>query len=413
MLGGTYLWPHLEGRTMKLTDKACKSAQTKEKTYTVSDGGGMFLEVNKNGSKYWRMKYRFNGKQKKLAFGVYPDVTLREARELRDNAKKDIKIGIDPAIKKKMQKLEVIEASANTFESIAREWHTNNLSMWTVNHGKEILRRFENDIFPEIGQLPITSIKAPLILAVIRKIEKRGVHELAQRALQNISRIFRYAVVTGRAEYDPSSALKGALMPFKKGHHAALGINDIPDFMQALSRNDARLFPHTRLALELIIHTFVRTNELIGMKWEEIDLDNKMWAIPGERMKMRKEHLVPLSSRSVEIIKELMHHRLCDTHVFPNRVKRNGHMSDNTILTAIARLGYKGKTTGHGFRALAMSAIKEKLGYRHEVVDRQLAHAHRSKIDAAYDRADFLDERIKMMQEWSDYIESMKQAKVA
>lgn len=297
--------------------------------------------------------------------------------------------------------------NANTFEKVAREWFENRKERWRPRYADEVITRLENDIFPQIGAYPIKEIEPPLLLQVIRKIEKRGAHELAKRQLQKCGEIFRYAIAEGKASRDPSQDIKEALKPVKKTHFAALDIKEIPEFLYAIECNDARLYRNTRNALKLIMLTFVRTSELIGARWEEIDFENKEWVIPAERMKMGKEHIVPLSRQALEILEDQREMAGRWPLVFPSSVKPQQAISNNTILGAIKRLGYQGRMTGHGFRALAMSAIKQELGYRHEVVDRQLAHTPKNKIDAAYDRADFLKERKKMMQEWADYLDAL------
>jgi integrase len=295
----------------------------------------------------------------------------------------------------------------NTFEVIAREWHEMQSAKWIKNTSDYTLRRLENDIFPLLGAYPIKDITAPLLLTALRAIERRGAHEMAHRALQVCGQILRYAIATGRAERNVAADLKGALRPVKHTHFAALDAKELPEFIKTLEQNDARLFLHTRYAIRLLMLTFVRTSELINAKWDEFDFEKKLWVIPPERMKMRKSHIVPLSRQSLAILENIKQSMGYGVNVFPNQVEPRRCMSNNTILKAIERLGYKGQMTGHGFRALAMSTIKEQLGYRHEVVDRQRAHAPRTKVDAAYDRAQFLDERTKMMQEWADYLDSI------
>jgi len=391
---------------MALTNTACKNAQPREKPYKLGDSAGMYLEVTPHGSKLWRLKYRFAGREKRLALGIYPEVSLAEAREKRETARKLLKSGIDPSFAKKEDKRKLRYNAETTFRAIAEEWHEHKKEGWTETYGAEILHRMKQDLFPEIGYLPIADISALQLLDTIRKIENRGAHEMARRALQTVSQVFRYAIVTGRSERNPAADLKGALKPVKHGHYAALEAKDLPEFIQTLERNDARLYAHTRNAVKLLMLTFVRTSELIQAKWDEFDLENAEWSIPAERMKMRQPHIVPLSRQAIAILEEQKKNTGNWEWVFPNQVRPKKPMSNNTILMALSRMGYKGRMTGHGFRALAMSTIKEKLGYRHEVVDRQLAHAPRNQVDAAYDRAKFLDERRKMMQEWANYLDA-------
>lgn len=393
---------------MTLTDKSCKSAKPKSKAYKISDGHGLYLEVMPNGSKYWRLKYRFVGKEKRLAFGVYPEVTLMAARNKRELARKVLAEGKDPSETKKVEKRKNLLNSQNTFEALAREWHAHRLESWTPSHAQTLMHRLEMDLFPILGHKPINQINAPEVLEAVRNIEKRGAHEVARRAVQYCGQIFRYAIVTGRAEKNPAPDLKGALKPVKRGHYAALEAKDLPEFLHRLERNEARLFLLTRLAVEMMALTFVRTKELIQAKWSEFDFQNKTWTIPAERMKMRHAHVVPLSKQVLAILEQIQTLSQHRDWVFPSQQNPRQHMSNNTILCALGRMGYKGIATGHGFRALAMSTIKEHLGYRHEVIDRQLAHAHRNSVDAAYDRAKFLPERRKMMQEWAEYLDQMK-----
>lgn len=395
---------------MKLNDKQCKNAkpnsQPSKTPRKLSDGEGLSLWVMPDESKYWRLAYRFNGKQKTLALGVYPETSLKEARDAKLAARKLLREGKDPSLERKKTKILSDQKHTNTFETIALEWMDKRKGAITPVHAKTTLERLRKDVFSEIGSYPIVDITPPMLLEVIRKVESRGAHDIAQRNLQSCGQIFRYAIQTGRAERDVAADLRGALAAYTKNHYACIDLKELPDLLRAIDVNKARLYPQTILATKLLILTFVRTGELIGAKWEEFDLDNAEWAIPAERMKMRRPHIVPLSKQAIAILEELKPYSNQWGWVFPSQVRPRQHMSNGTILGVFRRLGYKGRMTGHGCRALAMTAIKEKLGYRHEVVDRQLAHAHRNKIDAAYDRADFLDERKVMMQEWADYLDS-------
>ncbi len=394
---------------MKLTDTACKNAKPKDKPYKLSDGGGMYLHVKPHGSKLWRLKYRMHGKENTLGLGSYPETSLAEAREEREKIRKLIKAGIDPSLARKEEKLQARESSENTFELVAREWHEHQKARWTERHGNDVLHRLEMDVFPEIGPFPIRSITPNQVLKCIQKIEDRGAHELARRALQVCGQVFRYGIPRNYVESDPTRDLKPkeSLKPFKKEHFACFDVKELPEFLGALNRNKKRLYPQTIRAIKLLMLTFVRTSELIGAKWEEIDLEAGQWLIPAERMKMRRDHIVPLSRQAVELLREQQESTGSWEWVFPNLVKPKNHMSNNTILMALKRMGYGGKMTGHGFRALAMSNIKEQLGYRHEVIDRQLAHAHKNKVDAAYDRAQFLKERTEMMQRYADFLDAL------
>ena len=395
---------------MALTDVFCRKVQYNDdgpKKQIYTDGGGMYFEVTAQGSRYWRLAYRFSGKQKVLALGVYPEISLSEARKQRDDAKKLLAQGVDPAQDRRIKKQQVILSEAATLEVVAREWHSVNIAKWTPRYATEILHRLEMDVFPLLGKRPISDISSMEMLDTLRQVEKRGALEIAKRLGQTCGQVFRYAIATGRADRNPIPDLKDALKPVISTHYAAFDVKELPDFLQKLERNDARLFPLTRLAIRLIMLTFVRTSELIESRWSEFDLDAAMWTIPAERMKMRRGHFVPLSRQALLTLAEIRNHSGGCEWVFPNVVHPTKVMSNNTILYALARLGYKGQMTGHGFRALAMTTIKEKLGYRHEVIDRQLAHAPKNKVDAAYDRALFLHDRTVMMQDWADYVDRL------
>lgn len=400
---------------MKLTNLQCKNAKPKDKPYRLAAGRGLYLEVAPNGSKYWRMKYRFkvDGKQKekRLAFGVYPEVSLKEADEKCTEARKCLEQNIDPSQAKKVAK-HVAEAKAsNTFEVVARDWHDNFKHKWTDRHANTMLRRLERDIFPEIGASPITDIKPALLIKVLEKVQKRGAYEPAHRLRQYCSQIFRYAIIHQITETNPAAEIGMVLKPVIKKHYNCIDIKEIPELLDAIDRNDARLHTDTRQAIRLLMLTFVRTKELIEAKWDEFDLDAAIWIIPPERMKMRNEHIVPLSKQALVILYDLKERNEKWEWIFPGHHSPRKHMSNNTILKGLERLGFKGRMTGHGFRALAMSTIKEKLGYRHEVIDRQLAHAPKSMVQRAYDRAQFLDERTVMMQEYADYLDKVSKSK--
>jgi integrase len=394
---------------MPLTDIACKTAKPKDRPYKIFDLGGLFLFVTPSGSKLWRMKYRFNKKEKGLALGGYPLVSLSEAREARDKARKLLMAGQDPSLLKQEQKRLASVSSANTFEAVAREWHAKNSKAgWNENHARTIMYRLERDVFPAIGNLPIKDIETPRIALTIETIDERGAHVTARRALQYCRAVFAYAKVHGKIQHNPADIRpKDILAPRKKGHFAALEGKDMPEFIGKLYRNEARLFRQTQLAMTLLMLTFVRTSELIKATWGELELEKRQWIIPGERMKMKRDHIVPLSRQSVEIFEELRKMNGHRRYIFPGQRNPQEHMSNNTILVALDRMGYRGIHTGHGFRALAMSTLMEELGVAHEIIDVQLAHGKKNDVDAAYNRAKFLKDRIEMMQRWADYIENL------
>ncbi len=394
---------------MPLTELKCKTAKSKEKPYKLSDAGGLYLEIMPNGSKYWRLKYRYLGKEKRLAIGVYPRTTLSEARNDRETAKKQLKAGVDPSAEKKRKKQGAILNAANTFEAVALEWHEKKMKVWTEKTGAKVLSYLKRDIFPYIGSRPIADIDPPELLSALRKIEARGAYFTAGRTRQICGQVFRYGVATGRNPRDPSYDLRDALTVGKTEHYKTLDIKEVPEFLRTLDRNDARLFPQTKRSVRLLLLTFVRTSELINATWDEIDFKNKVWEIPAERMKMKKAHIVPLSKQVIELFKK----QKADTEhintpmVFPNQVRPLTPMSNNTILSGIKRLGYKGRMTGHGVRSLAMTTLMEQLGYSFDIADAQLAHAKGNSVRRAYDRTKYIKQRTKMMQEWADYLDTI------
>ncbi|OGB25641.1 MAG: integrase [Burkholderiales bacterium RIFCSPLOWO2_02_FULL_57_36] len=404
-----------------LTDAQVKNAKPKDKPYKLFDGGGLYLEVMPTGSKLWRMKFRqMTGKESRLAFGSYPEVGIGQAREQRTAARKLKVTDTDPAQAKREKARIAKDKAAQTFEKLAREWHTNKLSTWRESTAKDTLRRLECDIFPQIGAMPIASITHQHIIAALRKIEERGANEIAHRLKAICARVFSYANQQGIENRNPAADLKDVLKPAPAGHFAAITADELPTFLAAMNKNDARLFKPTRIAVRLMMLLFIRTSELIETPWSEIDLEAGEWVIPWQRMKRGKltvnpdktNHHVCLSAQALELLREL--HTLTGggKYLFPNQRDHEKPMSNGAILMALRRMGYQNKMTGHGFRALAMSTIKEKLGYRHEVVDRQLAHAQKDKVASAYDRATFLAERKKMMQEWADYLDAAVGGKV-
>ncbi|MFC1659708.1 tyrosine-type recombinase/integrase [Pseudomonadota bacterium] len=390
---------------MPLTDISIKAAKPKDKQYKMTDGEGMYLLVHPNGGKYWRLKYRINGKEKCLALGAYPLVSLLEAREKRFNAKKKIADGIDPSQEKKLEKLQRNINSENNFEAIAREWHKKQTERWTERHAGYVLKRLEADIFKEIGYRPIIEITPPELLVAIQKIEKRGAIDVAQRTLQTCGQIFRFAVATGRAERDITTDLKGALTTRKKTNYSRLKESELPEFFEKLEKYDGDI--QTKLAIKFLILTFVRTKELRGARWEEFNFDTKEWHIPAERMKMRQKHIVPLSKQVLEIIKEIREIHDNQIFLFPNKNNPNKTISENTVLYAIYRLGYHSRTTAHGFRGTASTILNEK-GFNRDHIERQLAHSEGNSVRASYNHADYLPERHKMMQWWADYLDKLK-----
>jgi integrase len=392
---------------MPLSDLQCRQAKPQPKNYRLFDGGGLYLDVRTAGSRTWRLKYKFFGKEKLLTIGPYPSISLLEARTKREQAKILLRNGTDPAREKQEAKRLAHYRQAQTFQLVAEEWFAQNLPTWSKNYADNIRNRLRADVYPALGSAPVGTLTVQEVLACLRKVEARGCHDLAHRILQVFRQIMRYAVVTGRAERDVTAELKGALSRYRKGHFASIDGDQLPNLVRAIDTNEARLFKQTTIALKLIMLTFVRTSELINARWEEFDLASALWTIPAERMKTRIAHQVPLSRQVLALLHELRETYGGTGYILPSVVRRGKPISNNTILKALDRLGYGKKMTGHGFRALALSSIKEKLHYRHEVVDRQLAHLPRTQVDQAYDRANFLTERKKMMQDWADYIDAV------
>lgn len=387
---------------MPLSDVALRNSKPAQKPYKLPDGGGLYVLVTPNGRKYWRLKYRFAGKEKVLALGVYPDVRAGEAREQRNHAKRMLKEGRDPNLVRKQKKLSEIVSSANTFGSIAREWVEQQRTRWTSGHADRVLESLDQDVFATLEPRPISEVTAAELLAVLRKVEARGAIETAHRILQRCGAIFRYGISTVRCERNPAADLRGALKPIKRANHAALPASELPHFLRKLEAYDGQL--QTKLALKLLLLTFVRSRELRGAAWSEFDFEQVEWRIPSERMKMGTDHIVPLSRQAIEVLEQLKLVTGKSRFVFPNRSKPRACMSENTMLYALYRMGYHSRATAHGFRATASTILNEQ-GWRADAIERQLAHIERNRVRAAYNRSEYLDERRRMMQAWADYLD--------
>ena len=390
---------------MPLTDRAIRNAKPGDKPVRLFDGGGMYLEVAPTGGKWWRFKYRFEGKEKRLSLGVYPDVALADARARRDAARGLLAAGVDPSAQRRADKRDAAGRAANSFEAVAREWYGKQAHIWVATHASDVLRRLEANLFPEIGATPIAELEAPDLLAAVQKIEQRGAPDLAHRVLQVAGQVLRYGIATGRCTRDLSADLKGALAPHKAKHQAAVTAEELPELLRAIDGYGDLGDKLTGYALRLLALTFVRTGELIGAQWQEFALDQAVWIIPAARRKMKTEHVVPLSRQAVAILRELQSIGGGSRYVFPGR-NPDKPISNNTMLFALYRLGYKGKMTGHGFRAVA-STILNEAGFRADVIERQLAHCERNDIRGAYNRAEYLPERRKMMQQWADMLAAL------
>ncbi len=372
------------------------------------DGGGLYLEISPSGGKWWRFKYRFAGKEKRISLGVYPDVSLKEARSRRDEQRRLLANDIDPGEYRKTHKAKLLSSSSNTFESVAREWFSKQEPNWAPSHSIKIIQRLERDIFPWIGSKAVNTLSAPQILDVVRRIESRGALESAHRALANCSQVLRYAVATGRAPRDPSVDLRGALPPVKSKHFAALTEpDDVGKLLRTLDGYEGTLV--VRSALRLAPLVFVRPGELRRARWADIDMDKEEWRFTVT--KTNTQHIVPLSRQSVEILNELKPLTGNGVYVFPSARSPRGDrpMSDNAVLAAMRSIGIsKEKMSGHGFRATARTILEEVLGFRPDLIEHQLAHQVRDPNGRAYNRTSHLKERKKMMQAWSDYLGELK-----
>jgi integrase len=396
--------------TLRCTVVALNERQIREKAkpaakpFKLFDGHGLFLLVRPNGGRYWRMQYRFKGKAKGLAFGVYPVVSLKEARDKQADARKLLRNGIDPSAVKRERKQQAKGQAADSFENIAREWHSKSQGRWVEVYSASVLRTLEREVFPHIGNQPIQDIDAPMILDPVRRIEARNALTVAARVSQWISAIYRYAIRTGRATYNPAADLVGSIETRKTTHRAALSRAELPEFLRRIETYSGQAT--TRLALKLMVLTFVRSAELRGARWHEFDFEREEWRIPAERMKMNAEHIVPLSSHAIALLDDL--HALTGRYelLFPNRDNPTKPMNTNTLLYALYRLGYYQQATIHGFRATAATILSE-MGFRPDVIERQLGHAERNQIRAAYQRSPYLEERRHMMQAWSVYVDGL------
>jgi integrase len=387
-----------------LTDTAIRKAKPSAKPYSMTDGRGLYLSVTPAGGKLWRWGYTFNGKEKLMSFGQYPDVSLLMARKRHGEARTLLADGLDPMAERKAQKSAQLLASENSFASVAAKW----IEHWKAHKSKQhvdtIRRRMAANVLPSLGERPITEIKAPELVAMVKAIEKRGASDLAKRALQTTGQVFRYAIAHGLAERNPATDIRPSdvLQPTVKVNLARIDARELPTLLKKMEVYQGTHV--TRLALKLICLTFVRTTELIGARWAEFNLAAARWDVPAERMKMRTPHIVPLAAQTLEALNLLHEITGQSEFLFPGDRSASKHMSNNTILKALERMGYKGIMTGHGFRGLASTILHEQ-GYGHEHIELQLAHAPRNAISAAYNHALYLEPRAKMMQDWADFLD--------
>jgi len=388
-----------------LTDTVIKAAKPQEKPYKLSDRDGLVLLVNPNGSRWWRLRFHFEGKEKMFSLGTYPEVPLKRAREKRDEARRLLADGINPSAKRSAEKAAVTD----TFEAVGREWFAKQKPNWAPSHSVKILARLEQDLFPWLGPRPVGAIKAAELLSTLRRIEKRGALDTAHRAHQNSGQIFRYAVATGRAERDPSGDLRGALAPAKPNHYPTITDPEkIGVLLRAIDGYSGSQI--VRLALKLAPLVFVRPGELRAAEWTEFDLKKQEWRIRAERMKARVQHIVPLSKQGITVLEELKPLTGDTKYLFPSVRTWIKPMSENTVNAALRGLGFSSdELTAHGFRSMASTLLNEQ-GWHRDAIERQLAHGERDQVRAAYNYAEHLPERRKMMQSWADYLDGLRTA---
>ena len=386
---------------MALTDLAIRNLKPKAKVYRVADNDGLCVEVSTSGGKLWRWRYTYLGKRQMLALGKYPAVSLQQARKRRDEACELLEAGKNPSREKKIQKLRRMHDGENTFEHVARRCHSLKQEGQNPKYWKQCLVRMEQHVFPKIGDLPISDITIPEVVNVVELIGKRGTVETARRMKQLIAQVFRYAAQRGLCVHNPAADLRDILPGTEEKHHASIAPGELPALLRAIEdRND----DFTKAAMQLMALTFVRTSELIGAKWDEVDWINQEWRIPKERMKMKRPHTVPLSRQALAILKDLHLWTGKKAHIFHSPSSRSMHMSNGAVLMGLRRMGYKKRMTGHGFRSLASTILHEN-NFPSDWIERQLAHEDEDKIRSAYNRAEHLSERRKMMQWWADYLD--------
>jgi len=401
--------------TNQLTELSIKQAKPKQKQYKLTDGEGMYLRIYPNGSKYWQLQYWFDSKQKILSFGVWPNVSLKEARDKRFAAKKIIKEGIDPNVENK-ERLEEQSferekekiRKISTFQIVAHEWFSRQSTQWTERHSIGVLSSLKMHVFPDLGEIPIADISKQDVIATLRKLESEGKYETCYRIRQKLEAIFSYAEIEGHCTGNPARGLQQILTKPQPKHHNSLPISELPNFLKKMNEDKDSL-PTTLLAMKFVIYTFVRTQELRLADWKEFDIDSSepLWVIPADRMKMKKIHHVPLSRQAVNILHEMEQYSGKEGYVFPQYYNSKKAMSNNTLLYFSNRLGYAGRNTIHGFRATVSTVLNESRKWHPDVIERQLSHQEKNKVRDAYNRAEHLDERRRMMQWWSDYVDSL------
>jgi integrase len=390
----------------RLSDAKVRSAKPAAQPYKLYDGGGLFLLVHPNGSRYWRFKYRFGDKEKLFAIGVYPDVTLSEARAKALDARRIVSEGADPVIERRRHRANSATSAAETFQAMAEEWMASRTDVWSPSYREAVQSALAANLYAQLGQLPIRSISVPVLREALLLMERRGALVALRKVRMWASMVFRYAIATGRAENDPAAPLRGTFKAHKGGHFAALTKpSELGQLLARIRDYDGSII--TRCGLLLLAYTFTRTTELRASEWTEFGLDGASWTIPAERMKTDVSHYVPLSRQALQILVEIRALTGSSRWVFPNERNSQKPMSENTMLYALYRLGYHGRATVHGFRASASTILNEVLGFDKDVVERQLAHKEPNKVRAAYNRAEYLAERREMMQRWADYMDDI------
>jgi integrase len=389
---------------MALTELTIKNLKPKDKLYRVTDGGGLTLEISPSGGKLWRWRYYHLGKAQMMSLGKYPIVSLADARRKRDEAQKLNDAGKNPMRERQIEKLRIAKEGENTFERVSRHWFELKQKGLNDKYCKQNLARMEQYVFPKIGVLPISDITIPDVVHVIEVVIKHGTIETAKRLKQLISQIFRYAAQRGMCQHNPAADLRDIFPTQEETHHACIHPSEIHELFTKIELRDNDF---TKYAMKLLAFTFVRTGELIGAKWEEINWDKEEWHIPKERMKMKRPHVVPLSKQALGILRELQIITGNKPFIFYSTSSKSRHISNGTVLMGLRRMGYQGKMTGHGFRTLASTILNEK-GYPPDVIERQLAHEDDDKIRAAYNRAEYLLERKKMMQDYADWLDFVR-----
>jgi integrase len=403
----------LEENDMSLTDLEVKNARPQERPFKLNDGKGLFLHISPPGKKTWRYRYKITGKESVVVIGEYPDMTLLSARVEGEAMRRKVKAGVNPSKERQavkqaavQEKEKEVQAAINSFQNITYEWHEREKGSWSVGHSMAVMETLRADVFPAIGAIAVDRITPPMIMDILRAIEAREALVVAQKVLQRMTAVFRYAVQTGRAHYNPATEMKGVIKKRAVQHHPMITAEELPAFLHHLMGAD--LHVTTKLALEFAILTAARTGEVRGATWSEIDLEKGIWSIPGERMKMKMAHAVPLSRQAAAILSR-MKILFGDTGIiFPGvRAIEKKPLSENTLLYAMYRMGYHGRATVHGFRA-AFSIIANEAGFNPDAIERQLAHREKNQVRAAYHRSEYMAERVEMMQWWADHLEALR-----